>query len=530
MSKMRFKNLTDNDKEFIINCYNNRDLTWDNRVISIMNKFGITERTVRHWWVTLGCKQKCDAESEQYEKAKSRVINQEKKVFLISWAQNNTPVHKKLFKKMKMYAEERDADIHIIAGRYKNPTSVHIDKTYDFWADDLLPYLDASRHKIHPRLVVFSDVKIQPTAVNPLSGVAGMSGTDSCIFGHPRAHFEITAALEGHPTKAMWTTGACTVENYTDSKSGKLGEFHHVLGFLVVEIDDSDINNVIFHIRRVIANKNGDFYDLFYKVNDKGVHINNKILAAVLGDIHVGDTDNELIHTTKEELLRLLNPSYTILHDVFNGHSISHHERHDPIKSYHKLLENKHSLKKEIDELLSWLEEMIEFNLVVVRSNHDNFVDRWIIDADWKKDLTNSAEYLEYSRVLLNNEAKKGIIPYLINKRFGNKIITLGRDDSFMVKDCECGHHGDLGSNGSRGSITQFRRLNTKMITAHTHSPSQKDGAATVGTSTKLRIGYNKGASNWLNTHAIIHENGKYQHITFIKSGNKFKFTTQKIN
>ena len=84
--------------------------------------------------------------------------------------------------------------------------------------------------------------------------------------------------------------------------------------------------------------------------------------------------------------------------------------------------------------------------------------------------------------------------------------------------------HGDLGSNGSRGSATQFMKLNTKMITAHTHSPSRFDNVICTGTTTKLRLSYNKGASGWLQSHVIIFPNGKCQHINFI--GKNKKYTT----
>jgi len=117
----------------------------------------------------------------------------------------------------------------------------------------------------------------------------------------------------------------------------------------------------------------------------------------------------------------------------------------------------------------------------------------------------------------------KGVIPEIINRRYP-KFITLGRGDSYKVKGWELGQHGDMGSNGSRGSLLQFRKLNTKIIVGHYHSPGRKDGALAVGTSTKLRVGYNMGPSSWLQSHVIIHSNGKSQHINFING----KYTTFK--
>ena len=175
--------------------------------------------------------------------------------------------------------------------------------------------------------------------------------------------------------------------------------------------------------------------------------------------------------------------------------------------------------------MLEGLKDFEKYNVVVVRSNHDDFLDRWLKSTDWRKagTLKNSLEYMEYSALLLKGEAPNGVIPYLINKRYP-KFKTLGRSDSYVVNGWELGQHGDIGSNGTRGSLLQFRKLNTKIIVGHYHSPGRKDGALAVGTSTKLRVNYNLGPSGWLHSHVIIHEDSKAQHINFIKG----EFTTLK--
>jgi hypothetical protein len=38
-----------------------------------------------------------------------------------------------------------------------------------------------------------------------------------------------------------------------------------------------------------------------------------------------------------------------------------------------------------------------------------------------------------------------------------------------------------------------------------------------VGTSTRMRVGYNIGPSSWLQSHVIIHKDGRAQHINFIE-------------
>ena len=509
---MKLKNVTDEDKEYSKKIHSDSDLGWDEKMSILMEYFGKSERTVRKWLARFKISTKNNPEtSEQYEDAKKRHYDKNKKRFIITWAQNNTPVHKAFLDNIKAYAKYINADIHVIAGRYKNPTSVFSDSKHDFWAKEVLPYLDANRHDIHRYVSVMSDIKIRPTAVSPLSGMGGMSGVNSCIFGHPKVHMEVLGALSGHKPKTMFTTGAVTKNNYTDSKSGKKGEFHHTLGFVVVEIKNEDK----FFARQVTARDSGEFIDLYFKVKNKKVNRIKQVEAIILGDIHLGDEDKQVIDTTTA-LMDKIKPKNTILHDLFDGYSISHHHQKDPILQYQKEIAGTNSLKKEVDNMLSWLEKMKKYNLTVVRSNHDDFVDRWIINSDWKRNIKNSMEYMEYARVLLADEAPKGIVPYIIDKKFGKEIKTLGRMDSFKVKNWELGVHGDYGQNGSRGSLNQFRNLNTKIILAHYHTPGRKDGSLSVGTSTKLRLGYNLGASTWLHSHVIIHEDGKSQHITII--------------
>lgn len=507
---MKYEEITKEDKDYIKSVYTNKELSWDEKMDELSEFFDKSERTTRVWLVKLGFKEKIVEESEEFIKAKARKFDKSKKRFIVTWAQNDTPVHDEFFKNIKAYAKFINADIHIIAGRYKNPTSVFSDKKHDRWVKEIQPYLDANRHDIHKYVSIMSDIKIQPTADNPMSSMEGISRMNSCIFGSPRVHMQVIPALEGYKPKVMWTTGAVTVENYTDSKNGKKGEFHHTLGFVVVEIKDKEK----FFARQVTATDEGNFTDLFYNVSSGRVKKIKETSAIVLGDLHIGQHDPVVMKSTIG-LMDKIKPKYTIIHDIFDGYSISHHEANNPIKQYHREKDGTNVLKKEIDEMLHWIENMKKYNLVIVRSNHDDFVDRWIINADWKKNVKNAREYMEYAQVLMDNEAPNGIIPYIIKKKYP-KITTLGRNSSFIVQNWELGIHGDVGSGGSRGSLEQFRKLNTKIVVGHYHTPGRKDGALAVGTTTKLRVGYNQGASSWLNSHVIIHSDGKAQHVIFI--------------
>ena len=520
---MKFKELTDEIIEKARQIYTDKNISWDNRMLQLTDLFGRSERTVRKWCSEkLGFKEKAEVEPEQYTQAKSREFDKEKKRFIITWAQNNTPVHTKFLKNIEKYAEFIEADIHVIAGRYKNPTSVWTNQqeNEEFWDDKVVKYLDANRHDIHKYVSILSDIKIPPTAVNPMTGMQALSGVNSCVFGSPKVQMEMIPVLDGNRPKMMLTSGAITMQNYTDSKSGKVGEFHHTFGFVIVEIKDDEI----FFVRQVTADdKNGNFSDLCYRVENGSIKPIKSLEAIILGDLHCGHHDDKVLDTTIDMMYKML-PKHVILHDVFDGDSISHHQMKDPFVQYGKEVNGTNDLNKEINVMLECLKPFEKFdNVVIVRSNHDDFLDRWLKNEDWKKQPTfkNSRLYMQLSDILLeqyanNHQNVKGVIPALINKTYPN-FITLDRRSSYKVKGgWELGQHGDIGSNGSRGSLVQFRRLNTKIVVGHYHSPGRKDGAIAVGTSTSLRVGYNLGPSTWLQSHVIIHNDGRAQHVNFI--------------
>lgn len=524
---MKFKNLTEEQKNYLIEVYHDKNRgSFEKRAIALGQEFGVSERTIRKWWSEkMKLKEKPEIESEQYVKAKERKFDKNKKRFIITYAQNATKIHDKFFNNIKAYSEFIDADIHVIAGRYRNPTSIWTinNESDEWWDENVLPYLDANRHDIHKYVSILSDIKIHPTAVNPMTGMQGVSGINSCVFGSPKVQLETIPVLEGNRPKMMVTTGAVTKKNYTDSKAGKKGEFHHTFGFVIVEIKDNDT----FFIRQVTADdKTGSFSDLYYRVDNGQIKVIDEIEAIVLGDLHCGHHDEQVLSKTFD-MLDIIKPKHVVLHDVFDGDSISHHQMKDPFVQYGKEVNGTNDLGKEIEDMMVQLGRFNKFKkVVIVRSNHDDFVDRWLKNEDWKKQPTfkNAPLYMDLSARLLrqygqNVNKVKGVIPELINERFPD-YITLGRNESYKVKNWELAQHGDIGSNGSRGSLLQFRNLNTKIIVGHYHSPGRKDGALSVGTSTRLRVGYNNGPSSWLQSHVIIHSDGRVQHIIFTEDKN----------
>lgn len=462
-------------------------------------------------------------DTDEFKKAKEKQIDRDKKRFIISWCQSETEIHEDFFTNIEKYAEHIDASIHVIAGRYKNPTSISASnqvqsKEKDLkntWHPRVLPYLDANRHKISENLCLLSDIKIQPTASTPLSGFNSITGFESCIIGHPRVHLKSLPILDGYPHKLLLSTGSVSVDNYTDTKAGKKGEFHHTLGFIIVEVEDDS-----FHVRQVQCDEYGSFYDLKYYVSEGEVMLHSGAEAIIFGDIHLGETNEEVLNKSFE-LADYLKCNDIIVHDVFNGHSISHHERHQPFQLLKRQDDGTNSLNLELRRMIDFFLLNEEYNFVMVRSNHDEFLDRWLNDVDWRRS-ENKRDYISLSNILMNDKIGKGIIPALVRESNLDNVQCLGIDESYRVNDWECGMHGHLGSNGSRGGVIQFKNLNTKNVTGHTHTPCREDGHCSVGTLTHLRVGYNKGASSWMNSNFVIYSNGKGQHVHIINN----KFTT----
>lgn len=462
-------------------------------------------------------------EDEVFKSSKNKEFDKSKKRFIISWCQSDTKIHQEFMDNIEAYADKIDASIHIILGRYKNPTSLDVsniikdqEKSVSCnWDERIVKYADSNRHNIHKYLCVASDVKIQPTASTPLSGLNSLTGLESCIVGHPRVHLKSLPVLDGYPSKLMVTTGAVSLENYTDTKSGKKGEFHHTLGFVIVELDGD-----IFHIRQVTADSDGSFYDLCFLVDNGEVSFYSGAESVVFGDLHLGETCPEALKSSFD-MCELVNCKEIVLHDAFNGHSISHHEKKNPFILMQRELDGSNSLKKELSELSDFLNEYQDYNFTLVRSNHDEWLDRWLKESDWRKEI-NREMYIKLASLMSENPLNNGALSLYLKEVGVSNAVCLNINDSFVVGDFELAIHGHIGSNGSRGGIIQFKNMNTKTISGHSHSPAREDGAMVVGTLTKLRVSYNSGASSWMNSNAIIYPNGKASNIHIING----RFTT----
>ena len=206
--KLKFKELTDKQIEKFTNLYLDQDLGWDDKMYKLRKFTGLGERQVREWAKKLEITE--PPVPKEYEEAKARTLKKRTKRFLVTWAQNNTQVHEEMIENMEAYAEFHKAEIVTILGRYRNPTTVEENslKPAESWSQRIKPYWSSARHDIHKYLSIMADVKVNPTAVNPMSSMYSMSGENSCVFGHPKVQLEMIPILDGYKPKMMMTAPA----------------------------------------------------------------------------------------------------------------------------------------------------------------------------------------------------------------------------------------------------------------------------------------------------------------------------------
>lgn len=520
-----FNQLTEKDIAFIKKTYFNKSKSWNERIGILQEYCGLSnERTVRKWLAKLKLSGE-GVEPEEYTKAKKRKLDKSKSRFIITYCQNNTPLNMPFWDNIKAYAKFIDADIHVILGRYKNPTSVFQDIDKEFWSPEVIPYADANRHNVHKNLAILSDIKVQPTAVMPLSGLESITYGESCVIGSPKCQMKVCPTLRTYEPKIMMSTGAVSLENYTDSKAGKKGEFHHVFGFVIVEVKDKDT----YFMRQVTANKKGNFIDLWNNVEDGKITRAKEACGFIVADKHVGD-HCEIVDIQQRKIMDIVKPKYSVWHDIFNGKSVNNHVLNDVVTQYQLEMSNENNLQNEIDNMLKYLESVVKYNPVIVASNHNDWLDRVVRKGELvKSGIKNFATLNKLTQVALEGKAKKGLIAYIIDEHFKGKIKTLGYNESFKIggkNPYECAQHSNYGANGSRGSANSFRSV-TKYCLGHTHTPLRLEGVLYAGTSTKLDLDYTNGLSSWLNADILINSDTKAQHIIYL--GKNKEFTTFKF-
>ena len=437
--------------------------------------------------------------------------------YIITGAQLAARPHKGFEKAMQAYAEHLGAQIIVapMNGSYKE------EQLHPAIAENG-NYIIANEYNFNSNFEL-ADVPVRSQQIRPTTGLSRfVQHSKSAVIAAPKQHLECRPTSSIDLPKILTTTGAMTVPNYKlHTRIGNIANRDHTIGALVVETDGD-----MFQYRHITADTKGTFHDIDVRVDAEGNITDSRPDALVLGDWHTGSTD-PMVRDVTYEMLEKLQPKNLIIHDLFDGYSISHHEQNQLMNRARKADEGKLNLYAELQVVGEELQNFYELladdaKMVVVKSNHDEVIDRYLQEGRFAQDPENF--YLSCKLGMAKIEGKDPLQVGIeeVHGDFGKYIKWLSRDDDYKVRGWQLGAHGDLGGNGSRGSLTQQQDNYGKSIVGHRHTPSIRGDAWCVGTSTTLKVDYNRGPSSWMQTHALLHPNGKPQLINVIDGRYRF--------
>ncbi len=486
---------------------------------------GVHEKTVRRWKarahkILKGSKPISSGEIKPFTHKSKRLSG---KRYLFTSAQNNTDIHEDFYKSLLNFCKHKNAELIIGKFTYNQNGFQNLTKE----DDGLWYHPDVLKHDRSERLTICDDLEwcgeanILPTAVNPLSGYDGYTKQSSGIFPHTKIMMKSLATLKHEDAKMLYTTGTITKRNYIAKKAGQKADFDHCFGALYVEIDsDGD-----WFARQIRADDDGSFYDLTELFAPDGVSGGHEVEAINWGDIHVEKLDGVISEGAwygKDSMLNTLKPRHQFLHDVSDFEPRNHHNINDPhflARQHFNGINNVESALKLVSNFIKSVERPY-CKTVIVDSNHDAALLKWLSTACVKRDPENARFYHEASaevyKAIENNE-KFNVFEWVLKRHNDlDNAIFLETDEIYRIcGNIECSQHGHRGANGARGNPRSY--VGYKANTGHTHSAGIISGVYTAGVSGSLDMGYNQGMSAWSHSHILTYKNGKRAIITMRK-------------
>lgn len=444
-------------------------------------------------------------------------------IHVFTAAQNGASVNQDFYGALVNYCDIRGAQLHVIPVRL----GVGIDAEDSEW--DVEPeHILRDTVDVCDKLRVLGNINLLPTLENPIAGLDYLSKGDSLIIGHPQLQMKTLAVNATESPAIITTTGVITEPNYSISKQGEKARFNHSYSAIVVEKDDG-----CFHLRVLNADDTGGFFDIDGYYTEYDFEPLTEIEALITGDEHAIFVSQDVLDATyknEDSIVSALKPKVIVRHDVLDCYSVSHHHRKNFFTQYAKYETGTNSIDDELHITMSFINDTTPETSrnIIVSANHNDHLLRWLNEADPKTEPWNAKTYHALMWMMLDN------VHYETDGSFSYPnpfelwatwkypdvdVEFTGRNESYKIMGIEISNHGDVGTNGSRGSLLQYSRLANKCIIGHSHSPGINKGAYQVGTSSKLKLEYTRGPSSWMNTHAIIYPNGKRQLINIIQGG-----------
>jgi hypothetical protein len=455
--------------------------------------------------------------------------------FLLTGAQNDSPVDPDFWLNLQAYANFLDADIVIGPGTYETQWWSENNPAVRSYAAEIQEFLCFGQMQIGDNFVFAGEMNMLPTANRPIGDLTTYSRGKWTIFPHAKIQLKSVPTLD--PTKQahqVMTTGMVTRPKIIPRKAGIKALSYHKLGAVIVEFNQAGDP----FCRHLLADTDGSFYDLEFFVKDGVVDIDEESVDLVVGgDFHNDKEDKKNYDATfraSTSLVRTLNPKRFLVHDIFDNYRRNHHNVHDNAMSYEVAVRNRESVADEVLGVAKLLEEMSEFtHITVIESNHDIALERYVREGRYRNDGINVRFGLQLEDAYLTwreevaHELDAGRKPrsfslleyavrWIADKNDINVdgVMWIHDGQSHVINGVECGHHGFRGANGARGTVAGYAALGRPMNIGDKHSSEILDEIYVSGVK-NLQQGYNKGPSGWTVTDTVQYKNGKRTLVTY---------------
>lgn len=450
------------------------------------------------------------------------------KRFIITTAVNGQTIHQGFIDSIHSFCDDNNAKLLFLPS---HDPAHNLDNQIDWTFDPAVLEDDIVFEETSLNSNFFiSGIRVTAKQINPITGLNELSQVKgSFISASPKQFLEFDAVSAHKFPHARMTSGACTLPNYSSDRGNSqrtsyIAEFQHVIGAVIVEIVDDNM----YHFRQIQADADGKFCDLGIEYSPSGSRKlkGDEAPVLVMGDYHAGEHDDSAVGAWTE-VINQLGIQEVVFHDMFNGASINHHEETDIMLRAERMRKGLNCLETELTITSREFDRILGLKSVksgvVVKSNHDDFIDRWVRPMKFAKDPVNAefgvllaADIIAASRKGIKKDFFKTAIELNGAPKNMPKLKWLSSDEDYVVGGIHLGAHGDRSSNGSKGSIKGLAKSYPHCVIGHSHTPGIFKGAFQVGTTSLLRLGYNKGASSWVHASCLVYRNGQRQLINSI--------------
>lgn len=389
------------------------------------------------------------------------------------------------------------------------------------------------------KYLALNHTEVQAKDVNPLVGLDRMG---------PRGQRQIIAAAKSMQTTIstfnnhlhshqLYTTGAITQAYYVgyrprEKKRASVATDDHYLGALVLEksmgesILQAESKHGFFHVRRlsyIPEEKGFTHLNEFYTAQGKSPA---RIEAIAVGDTHVGETDPKLLRPLLD-LFAFLNPRYIVLHDIFNGKSVSHWDEKNQNLMIHKFMSGELDLAKELHmnltHILSVLEASPNSKILIPSANHNSWLRRWLEDRNRDPKEINSKIYFQLKNAVISEGVQDPYAYWIQNSlpsHLRSRVLFLDPGQSFIVgpnhRPVELGQHGDRGDGRATPGLRSFQKALSGAVYGHTHTVQVAGNIVNMGTTTPKELAYTVGGfSKWVQAVSVIDEHGAQTVLEF---------------